>query len=211
MLLLPECLACYLFSICFLSSLTHLCPPVEFLRGRAGVGARGVAESLLPHSAGKTGGRLARGGEDGRGWGCCPLPRGAVCTPAQPGAERSGAELLRSISSGGGSGGCAGPGRSGRAAGWSWESGSPVCLRILSGRALPFLPPWKTSRRACRRARSFQRGQHFSSCPTWQPGPQGRSSRGAERRSWVGRSARAAGTILSCEVCSFPLLSIFFF
>lgn len=184
--------------------------------------------SCLAHSAGKTGGRLARGGEDGRGWGCCPLPRGAGRRARPPSPERSGAppqhqrrrgqrglRWLRWLR---------GAGRSARA-GPGNLSGSPARLRILSGRALPFLPPWKTSRRACcffkslhrtirqnlvRRARSFRRGQHFSSCPPGSWGPSAAPASEPSGRSWVGRSARVTtGFFLTRFALS--LSSLFFF
>lgn len=124
-----------------LSSLTHLCLPVEFLQGRDGVGR--VAEHCLSHSAGKT----TRGRTAGAGGAGAAVPWG-------PGAHAHPAASSRSSPA------CGCGGSSGRArdqAGW----GSSAAGRATRGPGLscqpptllkrvdPFLPSGRTSRRIC--------------------------------------------------------------
>lgn len=124
-----------------LSSLTHLCLPVEFLQGRDGVGR--VAEHCLSQSAGKTtrgraagaggAGRLSRGGPARTP----TLPRArAPHPPAAAGAAvaalgtRPGGAALRA-------------GRATRGPGLSCQP--PTLLKRVD----PFLPSGRTSRRIC--------------------------------------------------------------
>lgn len=208
--LLPECCACTLFRL-LLYSLTHLCPPVEFLQGRDG-----VAEPCLSRRLGR---QLGERDQSRRGWGHCPAGAQRArppccCELARSSAADTGAAVAALPATRGGAAPRAG--RVTRGPGLSsdpfskcgpfptlWESFQEDLLLLFFNISFYRTIKKKKKKNGGAERGPFRGGQHFSVLtPTWQPS--GFSAAPAPKpSSELGRSAWAAGTFLSSEVCSF--------